>query len=167
MSSQVESPPNHEFWMQRALGLARQGAAEGEVPVGALILQESPDGTLKLVAEAYNQKEGDNSALHHAELLAIQRASEKLGRWRLSDCWLYVSLEPCVMCAGAIVAARLKQVIYSTPDPKAGAVESLYQVLSDPRLNHRPQVLSGVLQSESSQLLKDFFKARRSGHPFP
>ncbi len=164
-----------EKWMRRALDLAQEAAERGEVPVGAVLVQkppqEEPAGRPplppQLIAEAYNQKETHTCALHHAEVLAIQRASEQLGRWRLSDCSLYVTLEPCVMCAGAIVAARLKEVIYAAPDPKGGAVESLYQILSDPRLNHRPQVISGVLEEESAQLLKEFFKARRRGSAFP
>ena len=145
-----------EKWMGQALDLARQAAAEGEVPVGALVVCDG-----EVVGQAYNRKERDTCATHHAELLAIQEASKKLGRWRLTGCHLYVTLEPCVMCAGAIVGARLDRVFYGATDPKAGAVESLFQVLSDHRLNHSPQVEGGILAKPCGLALKDFFQNRR------
>jgi len=144
-------------YMRRALALAAQAAALGEVPVGAVIVGESG-----VIAEAYNERETLPSALAHAELTALRTACEKLGRWRLSGCTLYVTLEPCVMCAGALVQARVDRVVYGARDPKAGAVESLYQVLSDSRLNHRPEVVGGVLADECSSVLSAFFKARRA-----
>ncbi len=143
-------------YMRRALGLAHHAAGLGEVPVGALIVHENV-----VIAEAYNERESRPSALAHAEISAVGEACRKLGRWRLSGCSLYVTLEPCVMCAGALVQARVDRVVYGARDPKAGAVESLYQVLEDARLNHRPQVDGGVLADECGKMLSDFFKARR------
>ena len=142
--------------MQRALELARQAALKGEVPVGALLVCEN-----SIITEAYNERESKPSALAHAEITALEDGCRKLGRWRLTGCTLYVTLEPCVMCAGAVVQARVDRVVYGARDPKAGAVESLYQVLADPRLNHRPEVVGGVLAEECGRLLSDFFKSRR------
>jgi tRNA(adenine34) deaminase len=144
-------------YMRRALELAARAAQLGEVPVGALIVHEN-----QVIAEAYNERETKPSALAHAEISVIYQACEKLGRWRLSGCTLYVTLEPCVMCAGALVQARVDRVVYGARDPKAGAVESLYQVLADPRLNHRPAVEGGILAEECGKILSDFFKARRN-----
>lgn len=144
-------------YMRQALLLAARAADLGEVPVGALIVNESG-----VIAEAYNERESLPSALAHAELTAVRVACEKLGRWRLSGCTLFVTLEPCVMCAGALVNARVDRVVYGARDTKAGAVESLYQVLGDARLNHRPQVTGGVLADECGQILSAFFKSRRS-----
>lgn len=144
-------------YMRRALELATQAADLGEVPVGALIVHEN-----QIISEAYNERETKPSALAHAELTVLAHACEKLKRWRLTGCTLYVSLEPCVMCAGALVQARVDRVVYGARDPKAGAVESLYQVLSDARLNHRPQVTGGVLGEECGKVLSEFFRKRRS-----
>lgn len=152
----MELEGNDSFYMQRALELAQEAAQRGEVPVGAVVVHDS-----KIVAEAYNERESRPSALAHAELTAISRACEVLGRWRLSGCTLYVTLEPCVMCAGGIVQARVDRVVFGARDPKGGAVESLYQVLADERLNHRPIVTSGVLADACGKILSDFFKARR------
>ena len=214
------------FFMNQALQLAKEAEKQGEVPVGAVLVQESPGGPKivarekpwisiadisktpavrvqgipsrtsrgfadatnnkgfsqptkinsepiaeavppgvdlkqQIIAQAFNQKESLKKATAHAEILAIEKASRKLGRWRLNDCVLYVTLEPCPMCAGALIACRLKKLVYACQDPKAGAVHSLYQISQDPRLNHRVQVHSGVLQKESSQLLKAFFQKRR------
>lgn len=145
-----------EFHMRNALRLAAQAGVQGEVPVGALLVC---DGAV--VARAFNERESKTSALAHAELTCIAEACRRLGRWRLTGCTLYVTLEPCLMCAGAIVQSRLDRVVYGAPDPKAGAVESLYEVLADTRLNHRPQVRSGVLSEECGRLLTEFFRARR------
>lgn len=136
--------------------MAQKAADLGEVPVGAVV---ALDGAI--IAEAYNTKETALCATGHAEINAIQKACSNLGRWRLTDCELYVTLEPCLMCAGAIIQARFKRVIMGALDPKGGAVKSLFQVLQDDRLNHRPEVASGVLAEECAQILKDFFKARR------
>lgn len=145
-----------ERYMHRALELAARAAAAGEVPVGALIVH---DGVV--IAEAFNERESKPSALAHAELTALALACERLGRWRLSGCTLYVTLEPCVMCAGAIVQSRVDRVVYGARDPKAGAVESLYEVLTDARLNHRPRVTAGVLADACGARLTEFFRARR------
>lgn len=150
-------PEIDERMMKRALELAAEAAAKGEIPVGAVVAEGD-----QTVAEAGNFKELSGDPLGHAEVLVIRRAAEKLGRWRLSGCTLYVTLEPCTMCAGAIVHARVDRVVYAATDPKAGAVQSLYQILQDPRLNHAPEVVSGVLQPEASEQLKAFFKDLRA-----
>lgn len=146
-----------EKWMRRALVLADQAASLGEIPVGAVIICEG-----SVVAESGNLKESSGDPLGHAEVLVIREAARKLGRWRLSGCTLYVTLEPCTMCAGAIVHARLDRVVYAARDPKAGAVESLYQILADARLNHLPNVTPGVLHPEASEQLKAFFRDLRA-----
>jgi tRNA(adenine34) deaminase len=142
--------------MGRALALAKEAAAKGEVPVGAVIVFEG-----KIVSEGINLRETGKVATHHAEILAIEAACARLGRWRLSGCTLYVTLEPCVMCAGAIVNARIDRVVYGATDPKAGAVASLFEILTDARLNHRPEVVAGVLGADCGALLSDFFRQRR------
>ena len=152
----VFSPIDLEF-MAKALNLVRQATDLGEVPVGALIVHGG-----QIVAEAYNLRETEAVATHHAELMAIEAACRQLGRWRLSGCTLYVTLEPCSMCAGAIVNARLDRVVYGAKDAKAGAVESVYQILSDSRLNHRPAITAGVRADECGAILTEFFRARRS-----
>jgi tRNA(adenine34) deaminase len=143
-------------WMRRALELAEEASQAGEIPVGAVIIY---DGAI--VAEASNRKEQNQDPIGHAEIIAIRLAAEKLGRWRLTGCSLFVTLEPCTMCAGAIIHSRLERLVYGAPDPKAGAVNSLYQILSDPRLNHAPVVTTGVLEAEASAQLKSFFKGLR------
>lgn len=143
--------------MQRALELARAAGARGEVPVGAVVVKDG-----KIVGEGANAREQANDALRHAEMDAIGAACKALGSWRLTGCTLYVTLEPCLMCAGAIWQARLDKVVYGASDPKAGAMGSLYKVHEDARLNHRLPVETGVLADECGRILKDFFKARRS-----
>ena len=145
-----------EQWMRKALELARKAALADEVPVGVIIVLED-----EIVAESFNLRESNARATAHAEILAIEAACEKLGRWRLSGCTMYVTLEPCVMCAGALVQSRVDRVVYGAVDPKGGAVQSLYQVLSDARLNHQPEVVGGVLSEECGTLLKEFFKNKR------
>jgi tRNA(adenine34) deaminase len=147
---------NDIFWMKRALELASEAEKLGEVPVGALVVCNG-----KVVAEAYNRKESDNDPLGHAEIYALQAAAKSLGRWRLSDCTLYVTLEPCVMCAGAIVHSRIDRVVYGAADPKAGAVHSVMNVLTNANLNHSPRVLPGVCEELASAQLKAFFKKLR------
>ena len=144
--------------MDRALELAREAAGEGEVPVGAVVYDPSSGETL---GEGRNTRENDRTPWGHAEYLAIQRACERLGDWRLNHCSLAVTLEPCPMCAGLIVNARVGRVIYAADDPKAGAARSLYRLLDDRRLNHRCDVIAGVHAEEASRMLKDFFRARR------
>ena len=144
------------FWMGQALELAKQAAEKGEVPVGAILVSNDV-----CIAEASNLREQSGSPIAHAEMLVIQAASEKIGNWRFVDTTLYVTLEPCPMCAGAIVLARIPKVVYGTSDPKSGAAGTLYNILQDERLNHRVEVVSGVLADESSALLKSFFQERR------
>ncbi len=143
-------------WMLFAQSLARHAACRGEVPVGAILVADD-----RIVATGYNLREITHQATAHAELLAIENASQIRGAWRLSDCELYVTLEPCLMCAGAIYQARLKRVVFGAYDPKGGALGSLYQLHEDQRLNHRYPVTGGVLQEECSKLLSSFFAARR------
>jgi len=142
--------------MNHALELALRAKSEDEVPVGAVIVHEN-----RIIGQGYNQREGKRMATNHAELLAIEKACGALNRWRLSGCTLYVTLEPCLMCAGAIVNSRIDRVVYGAIDPKAGAVESLFEVLSDKRLNHRPEVTSGVLKDTCRELLSAFFQGKR------
>lgn len=158
MDSSELSSLNHEFYMNLALQMAQKAQGMGEVPVGAVVVTQGG----YVVSEAYNQRENRPSPTAHAEILAIEEAAQKLDRWRLTDCVLYVTLEPCLMCAGAIVSARLKAVVYGARDPKGGAVVSLYQTLSDSRLNHRPVVIGGVLEQPCSQILTEFFRQRRT-----
>ena len=142
--------------MGQALKLAQQAGENGEVPVGALLVRGDV-----LIAEAYNLREAHGNPIAHAEMLVLQAASEKIGNWRFVDTTLYVTLEPCPMCAGAIVLARIPKVVYAATDPKSGAVGTLYNILQDQRLNHRVEVVSGVLAEESGTLLKSFFRQRR------
>ena len=143
--------------MRRALAEASAAEAHGDVPIGAVIL--GPDG--ELLAAAGNERELTGDPTAHAEVVAIRRAAERLGEWRLTGCTLVVTLEPCTMCAGAIVGARIEHLVFGAFDEKAGAIASLWDVVRDPRLNHRPAVTSGVLEAECSQLLADFFAAKR------
>lgn len=145
-----------ELWMKQALRLAKKAAEKDEVPVGALIV--GPEG---IVASAFNLRESLQTPLGHAELLAVHKAAKKRNSWRLVDCTLYVTLEPCVMCAGALLQARIPRVVYGASDPKAGAMGSLYEMHQDPRLNHRIDMQGGVLAVECGQLLSDFFKKKR------
>ena len=142
--------------MRQALALAEQAAENGEVPVGAVLVSNDT-----CIAEAFNRREQSGSPIAHAEMLVIQAASEKIGNWRFIDTTLYVTLEPCPMCAGAILLARIPKVVYGTTDPKSGAAGTLYNILQDERLNHRVELVSGVLADESSALLKAFFQERR------
>jgi tRNA(adenine34) deaminase len=155
MAEPVENNDDLRF-MTLALTLADEAAARGEVPVAAVIVENGV-----VIATSANEKEQAIDPLGHAEIRVIREAAAKLGRWRLIGCTLYVTLEPCVMCAGAIVHSRVDRVVYGAKDAKAGAVESLYQVLTDSRLNHRPQVESGVLAKECGDILSKFFAAKR------
>ncbi len=146
----------HETYMQQALAEAEQAFAENEVPVGAVIVHEN-----RVIAAAHNQREQLRDPTAHAEMVAITQASDARQSWRLDDCTLYVTLEPCPMCAGAVVQARIPLVVYGATDPKAGAVESLYQLLGDPRLNHRAAVVPGVLGEACGQILSRFFQQQR------
>lgn len=151
------SEHNDEIWMRRALSLAQSASDIDEVPVGALIVRDG-----QVIAEGFNQREKKFSVLSHAELEAIQIANQKLSSWRLTGCTLYVTLEPCIMCVGAIYQSRVERVVFGAMDPKAGATGSLYNIQADDRLNHRFQVTSGVLGEECGQILKDFFRKKRT-----
>jgi tRNA(adenine34) deaminase len=141
-----------EAFMQQALALARDAAALGEVPVGAVAVHDG-----KIVGTGFNRREVDRNPLAHAELLALDAAAKALGAWRLIGVTLYVTLEPCAMCAGAMVQGRVTRLVFGTSDPKAGAVGSLYNLVEEPRHNHRVQVTGGILADECRDLLKDFF----------
>jgi tRNA(adenine34) deaminase len=142
--------------MRLALAEAERAAEHGDVPIGAVIVRGG-----EAIAAAGNERELRSDPTAHAEVLAMRAAAERLGGWRIPDSVLYVTLEPCTMCAGAIVLARIPRVVYGAADPKAGAAGSVLDVLSDRRLNHRPEVVPGVLASESAALLQAFFAARR------
>ena len=148
--------PEDLDYMRMALAEAQAAAAAGEVPVGAIIVCND-----RVIAAAHNQRETLRDPTAHAEMIAITQAAESLGAWRLEGCTLYVTLEPCPMCAGAIVQSRVPRVVYGAIDPKAGAVESLYTLLSDERLNHRPEVTGSVLAEPCGEILTSFFRARR------
>ena len=143
-------------YMRLALAEAEKALAEGDVPIGAVVVWNDT-----VVGAGFNRREADHDATAHAEIVAIRQASERLGRWQLDDCTLYVTLEPCPMCAGAIVLARIPRVIYAAPDPKAGAAGSLMDLLRHPRLNHRVDVQGGLLASEAAAQLRAFFQTLR------
>jgi tRNA(adenine34) deaminase len=146
-------------WMAEALVEARRAAELGEVPVGAVVV----DGAGEIVSRAHNTKETNGDPLGHAEILALRQASARIGGWRLSGCTLYVTLEPCAMCAGALVHSRIDRLVFATEDPKAGFCGSLGNLVQDPRLNHRIEVTSGVMREECAAMLRDFFAALRQG----
>jgi len=145
-----------EHWMQAAIAEARLAEQLGEVPIGAVIVREG-----QIIGRGHNLRESKHDPTAHAELEAIRDACEQLGAWRLLDCTLYVTLEPCPMCAGAIVQSRLKRVVYGTDDPKAGCAGTLMNLLQEPRFNHETELTSGVLQPECAQLLTQFFRQLR------
>ena len=147
----------HDFWMRKALDQAVLAFDQGEVPVGAIIVHQE-----KIIAEASNQREMLNDPTAHAEMIAITQAAEVLQSWRLLDCSLYVTLEPCPMCAGAIVQARIPRVVYGAVDPKAGACHTLFSLTSDIRLNHQAAVLGGVMQEDCRAILQEFFRQQRA-----
>jgi len=147
----------HEEAMRIALEEATLAAAKGDVPVGAVVLRNG-----EVIARRHNEREASNDPTAHAEVLALRDASALLGSWRLSDCTLVVTLEPCVMCAGATQSARIGRLVYGAANFEAGATASLYNVMSDPRLGHNPPVEHGVLADESAALLKEFFTSKRS-----
>lgn len=154
LSSGVLAP--YESFMRRALEAAELAARSNEVPVGAVVVVRG-----EIVAVAHNERETLNDPTAHAEIVALRRAASVLGGWRLVDAELFVTMEPCPMCAGAIVNARLRRVVYGCDDPKAGAVRTLYRLLDDPRLNHRVEVVPGVLAAEGAAILKSFFSKLR------
>ena len=143
--------------MRLALAEAAAAAEGGDVPVGAVVI----DASGAVLATGHNRREADHDPSAHAELLALRAASQALGQWRLDGCTLVVTLEPCTMCAGAAVLARVDRIVYGADDPKAGAVGSLWDVVRDRRLNHRPEVVSGVLAEECGQILREWFTSKR------
>jgi tRNA(adenine34) deaminase len=152
----AEAADSHRQLMELALERAREAEGHGDVPIGAVVAREGEP-----LAIAGNERELRRDPTAHAEILAIRAAAEALGGWRLPDTAIYITLEPCAMCAGAIVLARIPEVVFGAPDPKAGAAGSVMNVLADPALNHRPRVTAGVMEEECAALLRDFFDSRR------
>lgn len=148
--------------MDRALSLARRAGEAGEVPVGALL---TLGGAVR--GQGWNRREADRDPTAHAEIVALRQAGQALGTWRLTGATLYVTLEPCPMCAGALVNARVTRLVYGCADPKAGAVRTLYRIAEDPRLNHRLEVVAGVREQQCAELLQAFFARLRDGGPRP
>lgn len=146
-----------EAYMQIALELARQAYEINEVPVGAIVVKKS---TGKIIGKGYNRREIDKNPLAHAEIAAIKQAAETLGGWRLLDCYIYVTLEPCPMCCGAIINSRIERVIFGAFDSKSGSVESIINMFDLP-FNHKPKIVSGIMQKECSEILSDFFTELR------
>ena len=147
-------------WMLEALDQARQAGDLGEVPVGAVVVRGG-----EVIGRGYNRREVDRDPLAHAEILAIRQAARQVGGWRLTDCALYVTLEPCAMCAGALVNSRVDRLVFAARDPKAGYCGSLGNLVEDERLNHRLEVVEGVLAEEAGALLRDFFASLRRNRP--
>lgn len=143
-------------WMQEAIAEALKAEALGEVPIGAILVKDH-----QIIGRGHNLRETTHDPTAHAEMVAIRDASSRIGAWRLQDCILYVTLEPCPMCAGALVQARVKRVVYGTTDPKAGCAGTLMNLLQEPRFNHETELTSGILQMECSQLLTQFFRRLR------
>ena len=147
---------DHERWMDEAIAEARRAPEHDDVPIGAVLVRDG-----ELLARDHNRREVDHDPTAHAELLVVRAAARELGSWRLEGCTLYVTLEPCTMCAGALVLARLPRLVFGADDPKAGAVGALYDIPRDPRLNHQVEIVRGIRAAECGQLLKDFFRERR------
>ncbi len=154
MSAEI---PDDERFMRAAIGEAHDAYDEGEVPIGAVIVRGG-----RIVGRGHNQREGLNDPTAHAEMIALTAAASAVGSWRLDDCTIYVTLEPCAMCAGALVLSRIQRLVYGPSDAKAGACESLYAIPTDERLNHRVDTTAGVLADEGARLLREFFAHQRS-----
>jgi tRNA(adenine34) deaminase len=150
-------PETDRQWMSEALDEARAAPRHGDVPAGCVVVREG-----RIIARAHNRREADADPTAHAELLALRAAAEATGAWRLTGCTVYATLEPCPMCAGALVLARVDRLVYGATDPKAGACGSLYDLPRDGRLNHRVAVSAGILEDDCGTLLRTFFQARRS-----
>jgi tRNA(adenine34) deaminase len=150
-------PTMHARWMQQALAEAETAAVHDDVPIGAVLVHDG-----KVIGRGHNRREVDQDPIAHAELLALREGAAALGTWRLEGCTLYVTLEPCTMCAGALVLARIDRLVYGADDPKAGAVGALYDIPRDPRLNHLVEVTRGVEAGACGELLQTFFRERRS-----
>jgi tRNA(adenine34) deaminase len=155
----MSQPPDVERWMREALALAALASAAGEVPIGCVVVH-NPTG--RMIGRGHNRRETDRDPTAHAEIIAMREAGRTLGHWRLIDCTLVVTLEPCPMCAGAIVQARVPRLAYGCDDPKGGAVRTLYQLCNDDRLNHRVEVTPGILAEDSAELLRSFFRRQRA-----
>lgn len=155
---QFTGPGSDAAWMELALELARRGAEAGEVPVGALVIKDG-----QIVGQGHNRNLLDNDPTAHAEIVALRQAAATLGNHRLIGCEIFVTVEPCAMCAGAMVHARIARLVYGAADPKAGAVSSVLQVINHPRLNHKMEVTAGVLADQCAELLQDFFRKKRAG----
>jgi len=147
---------DHEAFMREALAEAEKAYAAGEVPIGAVVVRGG-----EIISRAHNRREAEHDATAHAEILAIREAGRRLGGWRLTGCTLYVTIEPCPMCAGALVQSRVEHLVYGAADPKGWADRSLLEIVQNPGLNHRLAVTAGVLAEESSALMKRFFRSRR------
>lgn len=147
---------NNEKWMKEAIKQAKRAALKDEVPIGCVIVKDD-----QIIARAYNKREMKQCSTAHAEILAIEKACKKLGSWRLEDCDLYVTLEPCPMCSGAIIQSRIRNVIFGAYDPKGGCMGSNMNINDVRGFNHYPDIEGGILQDECSRLLKEFFKAKR------
>lgn len=147
---------NNEKWMKEAIKQAKKAAQKDEVPIGCVIVKDD-----QIIARAYNKREMKQCSTAHAEILAIEKACKKLGSWRLEDCYLYVTLEPCPMCSGAIIQSRIRNVIFGAYDPKGGCMGSNMNINDVRGFNHYPDIEGGILQDECSRLLKEFFKAKR------
>lgn len=156
--SQFTGPGSDAAWMELALQQARKGAETGEVPVGALVIKNG-----QIIGQGHNRNLLDNDPTAHAEIVALRQAAAALGNHRLLGCEIFVTIEPCPMCAGAMVHARIARLIYGAADPKAGAVSSVLQVINHPRLNHKMEVRAGVLADQCAELLQDFFRKKRAG----
>lgn len=157
----LETDDRHDSWMGLALEEAALATTHGDVPIGALVVHFPNGGEPEVIAARHNERELTGDPTAHAEVLAIRDAAEKLGRWRLDDCQVIVTLEPCPMCAGAMWASRMSGLVFGADDPKAGAVGSLYNLGQDPRLNHEFPVRAGVRKTECGELLVSFFEERR------
>ncbi|TSB44651.1 tRNA adenosine(34) deaminase TadA [Alkalicoccobacillus porphyridii] len=157
MEKQAEYSQEHIDWMRQAMEQANKAEELGEVPIGAVIVKDG-----QVIATGYNLRETTKNAAAHAEMIAIEKACEKLGAWRLSECTLYVTLEPCPMCAGAIVQSRIPRVVYGATDPKAGCAGTLMNLLEESRFNHRSEVIAGCLADECGSQLTEFFRELRA-----
>ena len=153
----VSDREKDEWFMREALKEAEKAAQKGEVPIGAVIVSDN-----KIIARGHNLKESTADATAHAEIIAIKKASKKLGGWRLTNSTIYVTLEPCLMCMGALIQARIERLVFGCYDPKAGAAGSLYNISNDRRLNHRIKLTTGIMAGECSKILKGFFKGLRT-----
>ena len=157
----LAADPEHDRWMDLALDEARQAAEHGDIPIGAVVVRRAPDGSAQIVAARHNERELHDDPTAHAEVLALRDAATALGRWRLEDCLLVVTLEPCPMCAGAAWASRIGGVVFGAESMDAGSLGSLYHLGQDPRLNHEFPVRGRVAAERSAEVLRDFFDRRR------